>query len=51
MSAFLVSVCMSEPSDGYIAMPIEAVVWHSWPLSCSGWLSTDSSSPAMRSTS
>ena len=32
-------------------MPIEAVVWHSWPLSCSGWLSTDSSSPAMRSTS
>ena len=41
MSAFLVSVCMSAPSDGYIAMPIEAVVWHSWPLSCKGWLSTD----------
>ena len=38
MSAFLVSVCMSAPSDGYIAMPIEAVVWHSWPLSCMGWL-------------
>ena len=29
MSAFLVSVCMSVPSDGYIAIPIEAVVWHS----------------------
>ncbi len=51
MSAFLVSVCTSSPSDGYIAMPILAVVWHSWPLSCKGWLSTDSSLPAMRSTS
>ena len=29
MSAFLVSVCISVPSDGYIAIPIEAVVWHS----------------------
>ena len=46
MSAFLVSVSMSAPSAGYIAIPIDAVVWHSWPLSCSGWLSTDSSSPA-----
>ena len=23
-------------------MPILAVVWHSWPLSCNGWLRTDS---------
>ncbi len=51
MSAFLVSVCTSPPSDGYMAMPMLAVVWHSWPLSCRGWLSTVNRFWAMRSMS
>ena len=38
MSAFLVSVWTSEPSAGNMAMPMLAVVWHSWPLNCTGWL-------------
>ena len=48
MSAFLVSVCTSPPSAGYMAMPMLAVVWHSWPLNCTGWLSMASRLPAMR---